>query len=673
MMGPTTFALRRTSARALAWLAVLALAVLSDCGSTGGPGAPPSDRGTGNPDDFLIVDCLLPGQLRQLGQNMTYLSRRQPAKVSARECQIRGGEYTASGQTTAATALAVWLPRAEQGDASAQTFVGEIYEKGLGVPPDYGTAALWYRKAADQGFARAAINLGALYAQGLGVPKDPQQALDWYAKAAGQQSGVVFEVPPSELLDEVAKLRRELDQKQHELERTRKELEQLRSRVEHGQETSDSERRELEKLQAELATAQGSSAGSARAGDLQRQIAEREQKLAASEHELAGLRTSLERLQAASDAQRERIAALEGKSAEIPPQIQLDEPELAQTRGTSIARVRPGASRAVVAGRAESVSGIAAVTINDRPVKTEGGRFKVEIPTRESSVRIVATDRSRRTASLEFVFPGAADVASADQPVGHAMAGNRRGFGSYHALVIGNDDYRFLPKLTTAASDAKSVASLLRDQYGFDTILLLDAKRYDILSALNALREKLTADDNLIIFYAGHGELDRANQSGNWLPVDAERANTANWISNATITDLLNAMAVRQLLVVADSCYSGTLARSAQASIARGVGATGTLQLMEEMARQRSRMVLTSGGVEPVIDNAGGAHSVFARSFVALLRDNVGVLPGRELFESLHGQVARDAETLGLHQVPEYAPIKFAGHEAGDFFFVKAN
>jgi hypothetical protein len=609
---------------------------------------------------------------------MTYLTRRQPAKISARECQIRGGEYTASGQTNAATALAVWLPQAQQGDPSAQTFVGEIYEKGLGAPPDYAAAASWYRKAADQGFARAAINLGALYAQGLGVPKDPQQALDWYSKAAGQQSGVVFSIPPSQLLGEVTKLRRELEQKERELAKTQKELEELRSRLESGKRTSESDRRQLEQLRAQLDSLKSSppASGDARAQDLQRQIAEREAKLAVADQQLADLRASVERLQDSSDAQRKRIADLQQGSADIPPQIVLEEPRLTPSRGESIARMPAGATRIVLAGRAESPVGVTVLSVNGREVKMTQGKFRLEIPTQPSDVRIVATDRNRRVATLAFHLSGPGGPTSTGSPersLGYPIAGGRAEFGAYHALVIGNDEYRWLPKLETATSDAKAVASLLREGYGFDTTLLLNATRYDILSALNALRERLTSDDNLVIYYAGHGELDRVNQRGNWLPVDAEQANTANWISNATITDLLNAMAVEQLLVVSDSCYSGTLAHAAEERLSGGATESETLKMFERMAHQRSRLVLTSGGIEPIIESPAGSHSLFARSFLELLRTNSGVLPSRELFERLQLQVASAAENLGIHQMPEYAPIRFAGHEAGDFFFVKAN
>ncbi len=246
-------------------------------------------------------------------------------------------------------------------------------------------------------------------------------------------------------------------------------------------------------------------------------------------------------------------------------------------------------------------------------------------------------------------------------------------FGSYHALVIGNNDYRLLPRLETAVNDAQEVTRILREKYGFKVTVLQNANRYDILSALNTLRERLTGDDNLLIYYAGHGELDRLNQRGHWLPVDAERKSTANWISNITITDILNAMAVKQLLVVADSCYSGTLTRSALGRLEAGVTRQETLKVMQHMARQRSRMVLTSGGVVPVLDGVGGRYSVFARPFIEVLNANVGVLPGQEMFHLLQLRVAAAAQRLDTPQVPEYAPIKFAGHESGDFFFVRSN
>ena len=183
--------------------ALIAILLATGCGSVpptapGAPGATapgaPGQAGSAKPDvagapskadEFLIVDCLLPGQVRKLGSQFIYQAPLRAIKTSARDCEIRGGEYTAYDRADYRTALKVWLAQAEQGDAAAQTYVGEIYEKGLGVAPDYEAAARWYRRAADAGYPRAAINLGHLYEHGLGVPRDPVQALNWYRKGAG--------------------------------------------------------------------------------------------------------------------------------------------------------------------------------------------------------------------------------------------------------------------------------------------------------------------------------------------------------------------------------------------------------------------------------------------------------------------------------------------------------
>jgi hypothetical protein len=84
----------------------------------------------GDADKLFIVDCLLPGQIRKLGSQITYLTARRPVKTSAGDCEVRGGEYVAYDRANQTTALKIWLPIAETGDPEAEAYVGEIYEKG---------------------------------------------------------------------------------------------------------------------------------------------------------------------------------------------------------------------------------------------------------------------------------------------------------------------------------------------------------------------------------------------------------------------------------------------------------------------------------------------------------------------------------------------------------------
>ncbi len=243
-------------------------------------------------------------------------------------------------------------------------------------------------------------------------------------------------------------------------------------------------------------------------------------------------------------------------------------------------------------------------------------------------------------------------------------------FGNYHALVIGNNDYLHLTDLKTAANDAKAVTEILSKKYGFKTKLVLNADRYTMLSTLNQFREELTEEDNLLIYYAGHGELDSVNLRGHWLPIDAEPESTANWISNVAITDVLNVMSAKHILVVADSCYSGSMTRSSLARLQPGMTSNLKQKWYRTMAKTRARAVLTSGGLNPVLDSGGGDHSIFAKAFLDVLRENNGILEGFRLYREVQKRVKLMSATLRIEQDPQYAPIKYAGHEAGEFFFL---
>ncbi len=304
-----------------------------------------------------------------------------------------------------------------------------------------------------------------------------------------------------------------------------------------------------------------------------------------------------------------------------------------------------------------------------------GGLFRAEIAVSSveaAPVQIVAVDARGQRADLRFSLAApnvaARSAAAAAAPAPVLPPGFT--FGRFHALVIGNNRYQHLQPLETAVNDAETVEALLRTRYGFKTTLLLNVDRYQLLSALNKLRETLTDKDNLLIYYAGHGELDRVNNRGYWLPVDAETNSSANWISSIQITDVLNAMSAKQVLLVADSCYAGMLTRSSIARLDAAMSEDERGRWLQAMATKRARVVLTSGGVQPVLDGGGGDHSVFAAAFLDALRSNTGVLESQRLAQTVTQKVAVSSEAASIDQVPVYAPIRFAGHEAGDFFFV---
>jgi uncharacterized caspase-like protein len=247
-------------------------------------------------------------------------------------------------------------------------------------------------------------------------------------------------------------------------------------------------------------------------------------------------------------------------------------------------------------------------------------------------------------------------------------------FGRYHALIIGVDSYRDsqFAKLKSPVEDAKTLAKTLKERYGFEVELLINPTRYQVMTSLASYHKKLDDNDNFLLYFAGHGTLIEGGAivRGQWLPSDAEKNNPANWISNAEITDHVSILTAKQVLVIADSCYSGALTRSALARIESGTSEQARQHWLKLMADKRSRTVLTSGGLTPVLDSGGGKHSVFAKALLEVLTTNTDILETQRLYREVAARVAYAAERYRFEQVPEYAPIQYAGHEAGDFFFV---
>jgi hypothetical protein len=712
-----------------------------------------------NGNDLLVVDCLLPGQVRQLGRRTTYVSARRAVKTTARECQIRGGEYAAYDRANLQTSLNVWLPQAKGGDPEAQTIVGEIYARGVGSQADYAAAAHWYRLAAAQGDTRAQINLGYLYENGLGVEHDVGEARNWYRKASGFDTPVELDpemltldvAVQSENAAEIAALRTEVLQLREDSAALREELGSAQSRLaesEHQLHTADSAiaesaeplnrsiqtseppipddfvsivtldalRIELDQRTQELAdlndllaetrqslavTTENMNEHRASTGlqaaeleQAEAQIAEltqlsesmqqREMELVRKQENAKRLQREIQRLKASEQQHQQELAASRtdqaiSDRALIGPTITMIEPALPGNRGIEVVRsdadpvviVPTDLQSRQIVGRVTAPAGLLALTMNDLSISpNSAGVFtgSVQIESLPLPVSLVAVDQQGKVEKINFELSGAKVAATAD--TSDRDPARNIDFGQYYALIIGNNEYESLPDLQSAVNDATDLERLLREKYGFRTTLLLNASRYNFLSALNDMRENLTSSDNLLIYYAGHGELDRINMRGHWLPVDAEADSTANWLSNIAITDILNVMQAKQVLVVADSCYSGALTRSAIAQINTGMTEAERLNWIKTMTEKRSRMVFTSGGLAPVLDSGGGRNSVFTKALLDFLADNNELIEGQRLHREVAARVAYATTNMQFNQVPEYAPVRYAGHEAGDFFFV---
>jgi hypothetical protein len=327
------------------------------------------------------------------------------------------------------------------------------------------------------------------------------------------------------------------------------------------------------------------------------------------------------------------------------------------TRGI---RIVEEARTTVVRGRAKDSSGITNVTVNGKPVPlAKDNSFSTEVPLEVGSntVWVAAVDKFNNIQRTSFTVERLGDKEVAKDENGFA-------FGKYTALVIGNNNYQHLPDLRTPHNDAREIGKVLNEQYGFHVELLLDAGRDEFMDKLNELRGRVGENDNLLIYYAGHGYFDKVAQKAYWQPVDAELDSDSKWIIVDSITSNIKRASSKHILIVADSCYSGTLTRGSTSDLT--TKNTMHERYIQKIFNKTSRTLMASGGNEPVADGGGGDHSVFAAVFLNALKSaNQKFFTAEDLFfnfikEPVVGQAA---------QTPEYSTIRNSGHDGGDFVF----
>lgn len=331
--------------------------------------------------------------------------------------------------------------------------------------------------------------------------------------------------------------------------------------------------------------------------------------------------------------------------------------------------VEAEAGPATVIARVLAPAGLASVKVNGQ-VQTPDEQGFLSIPVTvgegQTEVLVQAQDRDGVVAQAQLALvqrsaQPAAKASEAPTPAAALLKGRRL------ALVVANQAYQHWPRLDTPVADAQSVSEALRKRFGFDVTVLQNATRQQLLASLNRLRMQAGPEDQVLVYYAGHGQMDQITARGYWIPVDGDDKDIAQWVSVIDVTDQLAAMQARHVMVIADSCYSGTLTRSLIPQVDQALSAAQRQGPLSHLARQRVRVAMTSGGLEPVVDGGSVDHSLFARSLLDMLDQVNAPVSAQELFQSVQARFAHLARRLSIAQQPQYAPIGFAGHEAGDF------
>ncbi|MBE9540485.1 MAG: caspase family protein, partial [Proteobacteria bacterium] len=211
--------------------------------------------------------------------------------------------------------------------------------------------------------------------------------------------------------------------------------------------------------------------------------------------------------------------------------------------------------------------------------------------------------------------------------------------------------------------------SLLTKNYGYKVQVLTNGDDASVLKALNKLNETLSAEDNLLIYYSGHGNRRKTGnyETGYWLPVNAEPPpNDTYWVPTEQISGHLARIKAKRIIVIADSSFAGLLANNPAFLLASSRASLQSEAYISLRMPNKSRLLLTSGRDHPMADDGGHSTSIFATAFIEVLEKNDRVLTAPALFLAILDQLGEEQTAVA----PEFKAIKRAGDEVGDFFFV---
>lgn len=227
-----------------------------------------------------------------------------------------------------------------------------------------------------------------------------------------------------------------------------------------------------------------------------------------------------------------------------------------------------------------------------------------------------------------------------------------------YLFAIGINKYQSpqISDLNNAVNDAKEVIKVLVERYGFellpDPLFDEQATRANIHAGFTRLVSELMPEDNLIIYFSGHGRMHPLTSKGYWVPYDANDT-PVDFVENSVIKDFIGAIKARHVLLIADSCFSGTFLSTTRGGIKE--------VKYEDLFVKTSRWMLASGGEETVGDGAKGANSPFARNLLEFLTLNTNKhISVEEIIRYVSVVTAAEVK-----QKPVGASIENIGHDGG--------
>ncbi len=283
-------------------------------------------------------------------------------------------------------------------------------------------------------------------------------------------------------------------------------------------------------------------------------------------------------------------------------------------------------SEITVKGNVVSKNKLYKLTINGNEIPINGYSFNynLRLGVGMTTINVVATDiyNNKTQKSLKIV-----------REIKEGNYDPSKRSGSNYALIIATDEFNEFEDLNNPINDSRSIASKLNETYDFKIDTLFNPSRAEIYTKLRSYNTKVFSDDDqLFIFFAGHGEFDEIFSEGYLVTKDSRADDNIkeSFISHSNLRTIIDHIPCKHIFLTMDVCFGGTfdpeVAKSRVKSNAQQI--SGSFSYV-------ARLYLTSGGKQYVPDGKPGHHSPFTTKLLDILATPKEMLSAYEIQENI--------------------------------------
>jgi len=342
---------------------------------------------------------------------------------------------------------------------------------------------------------------------------------------------------------------------------------------------------------------------------------------------------------------------LKGDKNQAPPTITLISPDIVREANLVINK-----NVLNILGKVTAGNGINSIYINQRRIKTPDDDFftaEITLKPGRNDISMILVDSMYFFVEKKFtVILNPENITTDMEDINTE--------GNYYCLIIGINEYfdPVIPNINIPLRDANNLYRTLTDNYTFrkdNVSFIKNPTKTELIEALENLTDNVTENDNLLIFYSGHGWWDNETGTGYWLPSDAVAQRKETWIPNSTICAFLKEVNLKHILLIADAGFGGDIFNPRKIF-------KQFPEKIEKPYELPGRKVITSGLSTEISEKSAFMNLLIKR----LLINEEKYLSSYHLFYDLREKVINTGKII-----PQYGEIMSTGDEDGDFVFIK--